>query len=279
VPGWVRAFSGARSLRLHTAIIVLTAALFIADATATSLSVRAAQITQPRLSVSPTVPTDQGDRVPGPATVYVEAPGAAQVFVVLWPVDQPRGGRRIGTPLLIGRADRTAELHTFPWAADEPFDYVELFAIAVGPLQSQALAFSEPVTLILNQRPASAGQTGAISGEVGYPSDGIPPLLVYAIRTDVAGPRYRFVRTQPNQRDFVIDGLEPGVYVVLAYLENGPPDFAGAYTEAVRCGLTVDCRDHSLIPITVRAGETTAGVQVRDWYTPPGVFPLRPAEP
>src|SRR5215207_8892412 len=128
------------SVRRHTTIIVLIAVLLIADATATWLSARAAQITQPRLSVSPTVPTDQGDRVLGPATVYVEAPGAAQVFVVLWPVDQPHGGRRIGTPLLIGRADRAAELHTFPWTADEPFEYVELFAIAVGPLQSQALA-------------------------------------------------------------------------------------------------------------------------------------------
>jgi hypothetical protein len=219
---------------------------------------------------------DRGDRVVGPATVYVEAPGAAQVFVVLWPVDQPAGGRRIGTPLLIGRADQAADQHTFPWSADEPFDFVELFAIAVGPLQSQALAFSESVTLILGRPSATAGQTGAISGEVGYPREAIPPMLVYAIRVDAGTPGYRFVHTTFNQPQFTIDGLEPGVYVVLAYLADGPPDFAGGYSEAVRCGLSVDCTDHTLIRVTVQAGETVTGIQVRDWYTPPGVFPPRP---
>ncbi|MGH2583738.1 MAG: hypothetical protein ACRDJE_02355 [Dehalococcoidia bacterium] len=122
------------------------------------------------------------------------------------------------------------------------------------------------------------GETGSITGELGYPSHAVPPLLVYAIRVDVEEPQSRYVRTEFNQLNFTIDGLEPGVYVVVAYLEE-MPSFAGGYTEMVPCGLTVECTDHTLIPIAVGPGETVEGIAVRDWYAPPGTFPERPREP
>lgn len=86
----------------------------------------------------------------------------------------------------------------------------------------------------------------------------VPPMLVYAIRVDTASVQFVSIRTAFNQLEYTIDGLEPGVYVVLAYLES-VPDFAGGYTQAVPCGLTVACTDHTLIAVTVVAGETVIG--------------------
>ncbi len=55
----------------------------------------------------------------------------------------------------------------------------------------------------------------------------------------------------------------------------GSPVLAGGYTNAVPCGLSVDCTDHSLIAITVIAGQTIT-VDPGDWYAPEGAFPPMP---
>jgi hypothetical protein len=66
--------------------------------------------------------------------------------------------------------------------------------------------------------------------------------------------------------------------VVLAYVVGAATGaLVGGYTPAVACGLTVACTDHSLIRVAVPAGETVRGVDIRDWYAPPGTFPPRPA--
>jgi len=52
---------------------------------------------------------------------------------------------------------------------------------------------------------------------------------------------------------------------------------AGSYTEYVRCGMQPPCSDHTVIVITVTAGQTTTGVDLRDWYAPQGAFPAPPA--
>lgn len=116
--------------------------------------------------------------------------------------------------------------------------------------------------------------TGAIQGELGYPSHFVPQLRVYAINADPSGPTY-VIETALNQTTFIMSGLQPGTYYVVGYLAD-TPSFAGAYTAAVPCGLLAECTDHSLIPVTVTAGATTGGVEVRDWYAPPGTFPSEP---
>jgi hypothetical protein len=68
--------------------------------------------------------------------------------------------------------------------------------------------------------------------------------------------------------------VEPGTYTVVAYAQ-GLGEAAG--TAAVSCGLRASCTDHSLVRVTMRGGETTSGVDVSDWYAPPGTFPARPA--
>jgi LPXTG-motif cell wall-anchored protein len=116
--------------------------------------------------------------------------------------------------------------------------------------------------------PLADATTGTITGALGYPSDFIPPLRVYAIRIDDSSSTAYSIQTELNQGVFTMAGLPPGDYHVLAYYVG---DLAGGYTVGGGTGT-----DHTLIPVTVRPGETTSGVEVRDWYAPPGTFPPEP---
>ncbi len=122
---------------------------------------------------------------------------------------------------------------------------------------------------------ASAVANGSISGALGYPSSGIPPLAVYAISKDDP-KRFSFVLTNLNQNNYAIKDLAPGIYVVVAYVTDSK--LSGGWTKAVPCGLSVSCTDHSLTPVTVKSGENVTGIDIKDWYAPEGTFPPRPGK-
>jgi len=123
---------------------------------------------------------------------------------------------------------------------------------------------------------------GGINGSLSYPSEFIPPLRVVAFRLENGQPNgeFNFILTSENQSSYQIDGLEPGQYWVVAYTipagEGIPPGLAGGFTQAVPCGLSVDCSDHSLIAVDVLAGQLTGGIDPTDWYAPDGTFPPDP---
>lgn len=105
-------------------------------------------------------------------------------------------------------------------------------------------------------------QTGTVNGHVCYPSEAIPAMNLYFENVNTAE-----VTTLPiaeNQGEFSAP-LPPGTYVAYAWL----PDFAfgGSYSEAVPCGLSVSCTDHSLISFEVTTGNETNGIEVCDWYS------------
>jgi hypothetical protein len=157
---------------------------------------------------------------------------------------------------------------------------------------------------------SSAAATGAITGQLGYPADMIPPLTVYAIsvndpnvwfavNTPYFGnnPKPGVQTAAPGQRkEYTITGVAPGTYYVLGYfearyfqtLEAGSHDTPGVYSR-----FTVDCiqattsnspppacaaqpGDHALVPVTVRAGQTASGIDIKDWYYIQGSYPPRP---
>lgn len=129
-------------------------------------------------------------------------------------------------------------------------------------------------TVSLTPQPTETEQkTGSISGTLGYPSEAIPPLTVYALSKGGSGKNF-FVKTAQDQSTFTIEDVEPGIYHVVAYTDEFK--LLGGWTKMVSCGLSVNCTDHSLIPVTVVAGETATGVEVKDWYAPEGTFPPRP---
>ena len=121
--------------------------------------------------------------------------------------------------------------------------------------------------------PADEFEKGKISGTLGYPSEGIPELTIYAF--DVLDEKKYFkVDTVENQKEFIISDVDPSSYFVVAYAKNY--DTSGSYTKAVICGLSVDCNDHQMIDVNVIPGKTVEGIEVTDWYAPVGTFPKKP---
>jgi len=121
---------------------------------------------------------------------------------------------------------------------------------------------------------------GTISGKFGYPSEASPPLALIAMRAD--DPKVFRIQHTPRLpggalTPYTISAIEPGMYVVLAYVEGSGDGLAGAYTPAVACGLRAECTDHSLIRVAVTGGQTASAVDILDWYAPAGIFPKRPA--
>jgi hypothetical protein len=146
----------------------------------------------------------------------------------------------------------------------------------------------------------TAVASGVLTGSLGYPSEFIPPLTVYAISVadqrvffSVDTPRYPLATNSPPRPSYTMTGVAPGTYYVLAYrnddvnveAKNAPgvysqfvlqclqPNTAGS-TPAPGCTSS----DHSLVPVTVRAGETVPRIDVTDWYYGPArpSYPPRP---
>ena len=138
---------------------------------------------------------------------------------------------------------------------------VILLSVAQTPLRGTALL-------------QTATSLGAITGTLGYPSDYVPPMRVYAIAT--LGNRHYSTRTRANQNRFTISNMLPGKYYVVAYTDEAP-GLGGGWSRAVSCGLKNTCSDHALIPVTVTSGGTARGINVADWYAKPGVFPPEPS--
>jgi hypothetical protein len=123
---------------------------------------------------------------------------------------------------------------------------------------------------------------GTITGSLSYPSSFIPSMRVAFFNLTDGSVSY--TDTGMNQGTYSID-LPEGTYNIVAYPYDaasytppapGAPALAGGYTQAVPCGLLADCTDHSLIPVTVVAGQTITA-DPGDWYAPAGTFPSMPA--
>ncbi len=119
----------------------------------------------------------------------------------------------------------------------------------------------------------SAGGTGSLSGNLSYPSNFIPSMAVVA--WDMSNPGvYYYIITAEGSSTYVIPDLPAGDYQVVAYIDS----LSAGYSFAVPCGLSVDCTDHSLINVSVTAGQDTGGVNPQDWYAPQGAFPSNPLQ-
>jgi len=132
--------------------------------------------------------------------------------------------------------------------------------------------------------PAPAALAGSISGHLGYPSEFLPAQAVYAISTD--GSRFYRVESVVGQQHYRMLGVPAGDYFVLTVTRmpfrigsNDPPPtrFGAGYTKSVLCGLSVDCTDHSLLRVQVRAQSDTPDIDPGDWYVSENAYPLIPA--
>jgi hypothetical protein len=124
---------------------------------------------------------------------------------------------------------------------------------------------------------AAAPQTGVIEGSLSYPSEFIPPDMticaenlatkqIYCTDKHLKGRKYHY-KVGYNLT------VPPGDYRVYAQLPNPakygagfPRDYRAYYSEFVKCGMSVECKDHTPIVVTVKSGATTSGVDPWDWY-------------
>lgn len=123
------------------------------------------------------------------------------------------------------------------------------------------------------QTPEPIPDTGIVMGKICYPSEAIPNMTAYFISQDTEAVNQ--LPIDENQDSYSLE-LEPGDYVAFAYRREGSLSLGGTYSEAVPCGLTAECTEHSLLVFTVVPGETIAGIDICDWYAqdqlppPPG---------
>lgn len=148
--------------------------------------------------------------------------------------------------------------------------------IETGPSGEEVSSAATITPPMIPTSEAAAAETGAISGSLSYPSESVPPMRVIAFRVDNAA---WFSVEVMDGGQFTLQDLPPGDYYVVAYLIDNSAiqgDFAGGYTSFVPCGMTVECMDHSLIPVSVSPGMTASGIDPGDWYAPENTFPPDP---
>lgn len=112
---------------------------------------------------------------------------------------------------------------------------------------------------------------GTVTGRLCYPSEGIPPLTLYFEDVN-SGDVVEF--DYPDGLPSYSVDLMPATYYAYAYATG--TSIAGSYSQAVICGLSVNCTDHSLLPFVVLPGQTTADIDICDYYGDPGDVPAPP---
>jgi hypothetical protein len=111
-------------------------------------------------------------------------------------------------------------------------------------------------------------------GKICFPSEFIPSMTAY-FQNDGSGV-ITTMHIAENQTSYTFE-LESGEYLVYAYPEEESISLGGMYSAAVACGLTADCSDHTPLIFVILPGETTASIDICDWYAQDQV-PLPPGE-
>lgn len=110
--------------------------------------------------------------------------------------------------------------------------------------------------------------TGTVKGTVCYPSEYIPAMNVY-LKNKETGKIYS-LDIKENEKPFKFKKIPEGNYIAFAYtVQEVLTDVSiasGGYTHAVPCGLTVECKDHSLLIFKVQNGKTTKNIKICDWF-------------
>lgn len=122
-------------------------------------------------------------------------------------------------------------------------------------------------------------QAGSIGGELAYPGEEIPALVVVA--ADKVSGRQFSVRTAVNQKAYRIEipaGVRGSFLVFAMPAEEvrqpwGQPPLRGAYTFASLCAVATPgknvaggCRDHRLLAVEVAGDAHLTRIAIDDWY-------------
>ena len=125
----------------------------------------------------------------------------------------------------------------------------------------------------VTQSPSPTPLENNILGMICYPGESIPAMTAYFENTETEA--LVELPITPGQDSFELK-LDSGTYIAYAWLL----DFSqgGLYSRAVPCGLSEECKDHTLLPFTVEQTEITQGIDLCDWYAGPFNVPYPPGK-
>lgn len=130
-------------------------------------------------------------------------------------------------------------------------------ASATVPAATHTPAATGTPTLILTP----TNQTGEVSGSICYRTRDIPAMTAYFQKIENEDTTELSIKS--GQSDYSID-LAPGEYIAFAWVADY--SLGGLYSEAVPCGMRIDCEDHKAITFEVNAGETLEDIDICDWF-------------
>ncbi len=111
-----------------------------------------------------------------------------------------------------------------------------------------------------------------LNGVLCYPSEYIPKMTVYLKQTN--SQKVYQLKTIENQRSFKFTNIPFGecccyfytIYKILTDTRGIESKASGGYTKAVPCGLTVDCKDHTLIKFRIDSNICKDTISICDFY-------------
>ncbi|MBL7542632.1 MAG: hypothetical protein JNL11_02400 [Bdellovibrionaceae bacterium] len=110
--------------------------------------------------------------------------------------------------------------------------------------------------------------SGSIQGSLGFPSDFIPKLVICADPIEWWKKKI-CIGSELDARTYELK-LPKGKYTVFASviekMEYFQTDYRAYYSEFVKCGLSVNCKDHSPIVIEINDASTLNDINPQDWY-------------
>jgi len=129
--------------------------------------------------------------------------------------------------------------------------------------------------------PTVSDSTGAISGNLSFPGEFIPrqQVVAFQLKNNQWNGTWFSTITKSNSKTYIINDIPPGKYWIVTY--SIPEDkidakLSAGYTQAVVCGLSVDCTDHRLKVVEVHQNETLKEIDPGDRYAPENSFPENP---
>lgn len=123
-----------------------------------------------------------------------------------------------------------------------------------------------------NTNQNASDKASELNGVLCYPSDYIPKMKVYLM--EINSDKVYKLTTTENQRLFKFTNIPFGDYCAYAYtIENTLTEpsgikikASGGYTKAVPCGLSVKCKDHTLINFKIDNSVSKDTIRICDFY-------------
>jgi hypothetical protein len=136
-------------------------------------------------------------------------------------------------------------------------------ASATVAVETQAPSTTSSPTLV-SSATSTLAQTGEVTGRICFRTSEIPAMTVFFQESEEADEKETYeLKVDAGQSSYSID-LAPGKYIAFAWVQDY--SLGGLYSEAVPCGMGIECTDHKAITFEVKAGDKIEGIDICDWY-------------